>query len=302
VRRIASVLITMAALSAATIIAQERIRTVTRTVVVYATVTDRAGQMLHDLPRDAFEVYDNGRRQPITIFENGVQPITLVMLLDRSASMATNYTLVEDAAVAFVERMLPQDRARIGSFAARIQIDPPAFTSDRTELLRIVREELQSAGPTPLWSAVDSGITALLGEEGRRVILVFTDGSDRPDGREPVKRDDVRRRAQQEDVMVYAIGLSSRFPAGTPDERLARKGSAGGLRELAQETGGGYFDLTSTADLAATFARVADELHRQYLIGFAPPSLDGRTHRLEVKVTRRDTTVRARSSYVAARE
>jgi Ca-activated chloride channel family protein len=282
--------------------AQERIRTVTRTVVVYATVTDRGGQMLHDLPREAFEVLDNGRSQPITVFENGIQPITLVMLLDRSASMAPNYRLVEEAAVAFVERMLPQDRARIGSFAARIQIDPAGFTSERTELLRIIRDELQSAGPTPLWSAVDEGITALEAEEGRRVILVFTDGSDRPERGDAVKRDDVRRRAQQEDVMVYAIGLSARFPAGTTDERLKGRGSAGGLRDLAQDTGGGYFDLTSTADLAATFARVADELHRQYLIGFAPTSLDGRLHRLEVKVNRRDAVVRARQSYVAARE
>jgi Ca-activated chloride channel family protein len=291
----------VALLAAVTLTAQEKIRTGTRTVVVYATVTDRAGQMLHDVPREAFEVFDNGRRQPITIFENGNQPITLVMLLDRSASMAGNYTLVEDAAAEFVERMLPQDRARIGSFAARIQIDPPDFTSSRDELLRIIRNELQSAGPTPLWNAVDAGIAALEKEEGRRVVLVFTDGADKPDDGGSVELKDVRRRAQQEDVMVYAIGLSSRFPAGAADERL-RRNADNGLRDLAQETGGGYFDLTSTADLKATFARVADELHRQYLIGFAPPTLDGRAHRLEVRVNRRDAVVRARRSYVAARE
>ena len=284
---------------------QAPIRSGSRTVAVYATVTDKQGRLLTDLTREDFAVYDNGKRQAITIFENGIQPITLVMLLDRSASMAVNFKLVDVAATQFVARMLPTDRARIGSFAARVQIDPPDFTSDTAELLRIVSTELQPAGPTPLWNAVNVGITALLGQEGRRVILVFTDGVDRPMNSSSVSLNEIMRRSQQEDVMVYAVGLTSRKPrrrgASGALQRLFVPQPDEGLKKLAAESGGGYFELTSTDNLADTFARVADELHRQYLIGYAAPSLDGRTHRIEIKV-KRVATVRARRSYVAAKE
>ena len=291
--------------------AQQPIRSGARTVAVYTTVTSSDGSIVADLTRDDFEVYDNGKRQPITVFESGLQPITLVMLLDRSGSMAVNFDLVEAAATQFVTRMLPDDKARIGSFANRIQVDPRDFTSDQGELLRILRTELQPAGPTPLWNAVNVGITALARQEGRRVILVFTDGADRPMNSNSVSLDEVLKRSQQEDVMVYAIGLSGRGMGG------GRRGGGGrggygrrggsmqepdkGLKKIAAESGGGYFELTSTADLGETFARVADELHRQYLIGFEPPALDGRTHKLEVKV-KRIATVRARKSYIAAKE
>ena len=75
-----------------------------------------------------------------------------------------------------------------------------------------------------------------------------------------------------------------------------------GLRKLALSSGGGYFELTSTRDLASTFARVADELHRQYLLGFVPQKLDGKAHDLEVRVKGEGLVPRARKSYIAARE
>src|SRR3954471_8162021 len=153
---------------------------VNRTVAVYATVTDANGRLVPDLARDRFTVDDNGKRQELTIFANDVQPITAVMMLDRSSSMRGNFSLVEQAAEAFVQAMGPADKARIGSFSDRIQVDPRDFTSDHGELLRILRVELQFEGPTPLWNAVNVGITALLHQQGRRVILVFTDGMDSP--------------------------------------------------------------------------------------------------------------------------
>jgi Ca-activated chloride channel family protein len=307
-RPVIKILLSIGVLIAGTVLPpQPPIRSAARTVAVYATVTDASGRLVTDLTREDFEVYDNGKRQPITMFESGVQPITVVMLLDRSGSMAVNFRLVEVAARQFVTRMLPEDRARIGSFANRIQIDPRDFSSSQPELLRILGTELQPAGPTPLWNAVNVGITALLRQEGRRVILVFTDGVDRPMNNSSVSLNEVMKRSQQEDVMVYAIGLSSRFPAprgsgGTGGRRrmIVQKPDAG-LKKVAAESGGGYFELTSANDLGPTFARVADELHQQYLMGFEPPALDGKTHKIEVKV-KRIATVRARRSYVAARE
>jgi len=290
------------------------------TVVVYATVTDAAGHIVTDLSRDKFEVYDSGKPQAITSFASDLQPITVVVMLDRSLSMLQNFSLVEQAAETFVERLLPVDKARIGSFSNRIELDPRDFTSDKEELRVILQTELQDPGPTPLWNAVGVGMTALLHQTGRRVILVFTDGMDQPlNGRtNNVTLKDVSKRADDEDVMVYGIGLVGDQFAGFGG-RYSRGGIGGiggfggghgrgqpdrpdpGLEKLAAASGGGYFELTTTANLKATFARVADELHHQYLLGFEPAKVDGKSHPLEVRVKGDGPVVRARKSYVSAR-
>ena len=295
----------------------------TRTVAVYATVTDQTSRLVPDLGRDDFEVADNGKRQELTVFANDIQPITVVMMLDRSGSMRSNFRLVAKAAEQFVTDLLPADKARIGSFSNRIQVDPRDFTSDHNELISILRTELQEAGPTPLWNTVNVGITALLHQQGRRVILVFTDGVDFPMNSTSSSLKEVMNRAEEEDVMVYAIGLAGRsFGGGRRGGGFGRGGGGGrggygggyggrrptvekpdeGLPKIAAATGGGYFELTSTADLTTTFARVADELHHQYVLGFAPAALDGKMHKLDMRVKRPGMSARARKSYLASTE
>ena len=305
----------------------------TRTVAVYATVTNAQGRLVPDLSRDDFAIDDNGKRQTLTLFANDIQPITLIMLLDRSGSMKPNFDLEERAAEAFVRAMLPADKARIGSFASRIQVDPPDFTSDRDALLKILRNELQEDGPTPLWNAVNTGIDKLLLEQGRRVVLVFTDGVDMPMnfGNHNKSLKDVMKRAEEENVMVYAIGLAGQngMPGvggrgGDPRGRggmnpgafggLGGRGLGGssgsqpqmekpdeGLPKIAAATGGGYFELTSPRDLASTFARVADELHHQYALGFTPEKLDGKMHDLTVHLSQPDLNARTRKRYLASK-
>jgi VWFA-related protein len=304
-------------------------RTGTRTVAVYTTVTDQGGRLVPDLDRSAFEVDDNGKRQDLTVFANDIQPITVVLMLDRSGSMVSNFRLVEQAAEEFVAAMGPGDKARIGSFSNRIQVDPRDFTSDHEEMLAILRRELQEAGPTPLWNAVNVGITALLHQQGRRVVLIFTDGMDNPANGSSNNNSlkDVMKRAEQEDVMVYAIGLagqaapsgggfSTGYPGGFGGGGRRRGGFGGGggggrpfvadkpddgLPQIAGATGGGYFELKSTDDLPSTFRRVIDELHHQYVLGFAPTNLDGKMHSLTVRV-KAGMTARARRSYLATVE
>lgn len=318
---------------------EPRFESANRTVEVYATVTGADGRLVPDLTRADFAIDDEGRPQALTLFSNDVQPITIVLLLDRSGSMTLNFDLEEQAAEAFVRAMLPADRARIGSFGRHIQIDPDDFTSDRDRLLTILRTELQNDGPTPLWNAVDRGIDKLVIEPGRRVVLVFTDGVDKPLDftRKGKSLKDVTRRAEEEGVMVYAIGLAGQngMPvpmsggrgadprgrgifgpgaAGGPGgmgpfgglgprgrQAVALEGPDEGLPKIAAATGGGYFELQSPRDLAATFARVADELHRQYALGFAPQKLDGKLHELTVRVTAPNASVRARKRYLASR-
>jgi Ca-activated chloride channel family protein len=302
--------------------------TANRTVAIYATVTNGRGRLVPDLKRDDFAIDDNGKRQELTLFSNDVQPITLIMLLDRSSSMLKNFDLEERAAESFVREMGSDDKARIGSFSNHIQIDPPDFSSDRETLVNVLRTELQGAGPTPLWNAVDTGIDKLLLEQGRRVILVFTDGVDMPmdfSGHHKSLKD-VMTRAEEKDVMVYAIGLAGEngAPSGTGDRRgggmpggafggLGGRGLGGysgrpqaeqpdeGLPKIAAATGGGYFELTSPTELALTFSRVADELHHQYALGFAPEKLDGKMHDLAVHLSRPDLVARTRKRYLASK-
>lgn len=284
-------------------------RSTVRTVPVFVTVLGPDGRLVTDLTRDDFEIRDEGVLQDVTVFSSDIQPITVVMMLDRSGSVAADFRLVELAAAEFVERLLPEDRARIGSFSYRVQVDPREFTSDKTELVAILENELQEAGATPLWNAVDVAMTALLRQEGRRVVLVFTDGHDLPPTLRAtnITESQVKQRAREEDVMVYGIGLTGRSPAGGLSGRRSRgrmqpQEPDEGLIELAAESGGGYFAIRSATNLGETFARVADELHQQYLLGFVPAKLDGKVHRLEVTVLRDGMTARARQSYLAPRQ
>jgi VWFA-related protein len=206
------------------------------TVSIYATVVDRSGRLVPNLTRDDFDVFDNGARQELTHFAHDVQPSTVVIMLDRSGSMVRSFDLVRDAAAKFVSKLLDTDRARIGSFSRRIQIDPAGFTNDRKALVRILHEELQEAGPsTPLWNAASEAMASLSHEDGRRVLLVFTDGVDSPVGAGPhVSLAEARDRSRAAGVMVYGIGLIEgcnepdvEMVAGTGDLRLQRQGRPG---------------------------------------------------------------------------
>jgi Ca-activated chloride channel family protein len=265
-------------------------RSASQTVAIYATATDSGGRLIPDLVQEHFEVLDNGAVRPLSIFKSDIQPITVVIMLDTSGSMTLNLDLLKAAAEQFVLRLLPEDRARIGSFSDKIIISP-RFTSDRDALVRILRNDIQFGNPTFLWDALNDSMSALAEESGRRVVLIFTDGEDSKSRR--FEFNDVLARAVNEDFMIYAIGLQSQILGRTtrPDRSL---------RRIAEQTGGGYFELQRTADLSSTFTRVADELHRQYVLGFSIEKLDGTTHRLDVRAKVQGVTVRARKSYVAA--
>ena len=285
-------------------------RTGNRTVSIYATVQD-GDRLVTNLPRDAFEVRDNGRAQPITLFDNGLQPISIVIMLDVSGSMLGNLALVRNAAVQMFTRLLPDDQARVGSFGEQITISP-SFTNDQDELIRALWLDLPAGGATPLFAAIDRAMTALARVDGRRVVLVLSDGKDSGlqsavnAGRVRATLEAVMQRAQQEQFMIYAIGLHSRSASRARRGGVGRAGAGGngnepdpGLRALSFESGGGYIEIDQTSALGPAFARVADELHRQYLVGYALPEADGRRHEVEVRLTRPGLTVRARKSYVA---
>lgn len=271
---------------------QPMFRSAIRTVPVYATVTDREGRLVPDLTREDFEIYDNNKKQDMTIFDNDIVPFSAVLALDTSASMTLNIEFVQEAAVQFVIRMLPEDAAAVGFFNSKVRFSN-GLSSDRDGLVRYIRDQMQYGNETRLWDAFDGALSHLSDATGRRVIVALTDGDDW--GSE-MGQGDVLDRAQREDVMIYAIGIESRYHNGL-QWTTTRPG--GSFKKMATETGGAYFELKKTADLNSTFTRVVQELHSQYLLGFSPATLDGKEHKLEIKVTRPGLTARARKTYIA---
>ena len=277
-------------------------------VRVFVTVTDNDGRLITTLTQNDFEIRDEGQPQPITLFDNTPQPIRLIVMLDVSGSMEGNLPLLRAAAEQLFARLGPDDAARVGTFGREVNISP-TFTRDLNELRRALPTAIAADAPTPLWRAVDEAMDAFGDGEGRPVILVLSDGKDSgPTGfRQPfISQAQVIDRARDQDVMVYGIGMRSRMsrqrPIGPGDLQAALTADLPdpGLGLVAEQTGGGYLEIRPNQDLGEAFARVADELHSQYLIGFAPPKRDGKVHDIEVRIpSQRGMKPRARKSYVA---
>ena len=280
-------------------------------VRVFVTVTDRDGRLVTTLTQPDFEVRDDGKPQPITVFDNTPRPIRLIVMLDVSGSMDGNLPLLRAAADQLITRLQPRDAARLGTFGHDITISP-SFTRDANELRQTLPDAIARDAPTPLWRAVDEAMSAF-GDTGedRRVVLVLSDGKDSgPMFRQRyISQIEVIDRARDEDVMIYAIGLRSGArsrqpgigPGGLKDMLIADLPDAG-LARVAEESGGGYTEIRYGQDLGASFAAVIDELHSQYMLGFAPPKRDGKTHKVDVRVATGGLKARGRKSYVAPKK
>ena len=282
-------------------------------VRLFVTVTDRDGRLVTTLSQNDFDIRDEGKPQPITLFDNTPQPIRLIVMLDVSGSMEGNLSLLRDASQELFTRLRPDDLVRVGSFGKDVSISP-RFSNNPDTLSDALPRYIPPDAPTPLWRAVDTAMEAF-GTEGdqRRVILVLSDGKDSGpiNFRERyVSQAEVIDRARRDDVMIYAIGMRSRgarptmpgLGPGGLQAALAADLPDPGLAAVAEQSGGGYAEIRLGQDLGAAFARVADELHSQYLLGFAPPKRDGKVHDLDVRVATKGLKPRARKGYVAPRE
>ncbi len=264
-------------------------------VDLYVTVTDDDGRLVPALVQEDFAIFDEDQPQEIVLFENEVRPITVVVMLDSSISTTNVMHLIMGGAEQFLIRMLPDDRARVGAFNDKIEVLPGEFVGDRDALIAAL-DELDFGNETRLFDAIAASLDALKGIEGRKVVLVLTDGQD---SSSQTGWRDVLEQAIAEDVMIYSIGLEVEYFNGARTQRTSPDNS---LRRLAEETGGGYFELEETDELGPTFTRVSQELHSQYVLGFAPSVRDGQVHELDVRIAGRGMTARARQSYVAPSE
>lgn len=284
-------------------------------VRVFVTVTDRNGKLVTSLAQNDFEVRDQGKPQPITQFDNTPQPVRLIVMLDVSGSMSGNLPLLRDAGAQLFARLGKDDVARVGSFGYDVTISP-AFTNDVAELRRELPSSIAPDAPTPLWRGIDQALDTFKSSEDdnktekRPVILVLSDGKDAPPmsfRQRPISQAEIIERARREDVMVFAVGMRSRSahpmppgigPGGLQATLLADLPDPG-LARVAEETGGGYTEIRFGQDLAAAFTEVADELHSQYLLGFAPSKRDGKVHDIGVRLNQSGFKSRARKSYLA---
>ena len=264
-------------------------------VRIVATVKTQTGQIVGTLGKDEFEVYDNGAKQQVAVFEHQTeQPLSVVLMVDTSGSTAKELKYEADSASRFYHALLGegnlQDVAALYTFNWEIREQQP-FTRDLKTLDARLKLMHGEAG-TAMYDAVYLGAQRLEPREGRKVIVVVTDGGD------TVSKLSVHKAleaAQLADAAIYAIVV---MPITNDAGRNI--GGEHALEFMATGTGGRCFLPTVGAELDTAFASIITELRTQYLLGFYPrdvPLNKDRFHKLEVRVTRPDLRAFARNGY-----
>jgi VWFA-related protein len=263
----------------------------TRLVVLHVTVTNRHGELITNLARGSFAVYENGRPQSIALFRRDDVPISLGLIIDNSGSMRSLRPAVEAAALAFVRASNPLDEVFVLNFADTPHIDVP-FTND-VHVLEEGVARLDSIGGTALRDAL---LTAerYLGEHAardRRALFVITDGNDNAS---TVSVSECRKTVEQSGTAIYAVRLvHDRSSADRNDDELDR---------LAQVSGGVAEHITAVSDIDRVALDMAHRIRNEYTIAYTPANqdLDGSYRAVRVKVTRPDgLTARTRPGYWA---
>jgi len=301
------------------------IRFDTALVTVPATVQDRYGRYVPLLRRDQFRITENGVAQKIAYFATTDAPFTVVLLIDTSGS--TNFRLndIQDAAIKFVARLKPTDSVMVMSFDDRIEVQCKP-TGDRSAIEKAIRRT-RTGGGTRLYDAVDDILRKQLKTiEGRKAVVLFTDGVDTTSHR--ASYDSTIRLAEESDAPIYSVdydtsgsgsmgqgiplpggrGTVLGLPLPTPGIPGSTRGSTPGedkravayLHALSNSTGGRFYSGDSMFGIAQAFTWIAEELGLQYSLGYYPstPGKDGERRRIEVKVTESDLVVKARDSYI----
>jgi Ca-activated chloride channel family protein len=269
-------------------------RTETRLVVLQAMVKNSRGELVTNLDRSAFAVYENGKRQPISLFRRDDIPVSLGLLIDNSGSMRTLRSRVEAASLTFVRASNPQDEVFVLNFADTPRIDVP-LTSDRS-VLEAGIGRVDAIGGTALRDAVDVAGTYLRerGTRDRKVLLVITDGNDNAS---TVTMEQIHKQAERSETVVYGVGLfgdneSSRAKAGRHE-----------LDQLTVRTGGVAYYPASIDQIDSVALDLARQIRNQYTIAYAPSNqaLDGsyRSIRVEARAGSERFVVRTRPGYRA---
>jgi VWFA-related protein len=261
-------------------------------VVVPVTVTDKHGQLLADLDRAAFAVYDNDRRQEIAFFTHDDTPVSVALVIDNSGSMRPKVGEVMAATLAFARASHPEDELLVIEFNddVRDALGGRRLSAADAGELEAALRSLRPDGQTALYNALIDGLDHLeSATRARRVMVLISDGGDNAS---TTTFDEVLARARRSDVTIYTIGL---FDEGSRDV------NPGVLKRLAEATGGERFLPRSPGYLLQACQRIAHEIRTSYTLGYVPTMRDGAYHRLRVVLGDKGTgTVRTRPGYFAA--
>jgi Ca-activated chloride channel family protein len=266
----------------------------TRLVVVHASVLDKNGKLLTDIPEAGFKVLENGIEQPIKIFRREDVPVSMGIIIDNSGSMSQKRSSVAAAALALVKNSNPQDEVFIVNFSDDAYLDQP-LTSDIKKLEQAL-DRLDARGGTAMRDALGMSIDYVKekGKKDKKVLMVITDGDDNASNE---TLEQLVRKAQSSEVLIYSIALL--------DEEVPRraKNARRALKELAEASGGVDFYPKTLAEVEQITPRVAHEIRNQYILAYSPlnQQLDGTFRQIKVVVNGYGKpTVRTRNGYYAS--
>jgi Ca-activated chloride channel family protein len=269
-------------------------RSDTRLVVLNATVVDKNGKLITNLQESAFKVFENGVEQPLKIFRREDVSVSLGIIIDNSGSMRDKRAKVAAAALALVKASNPQDEVFIVNFNDDAYLDQP-FTSD-TKKLEEALDKIDSKGGTAMRDAISMSADYLKdkGKKDKKVLLVVTDGNDNTSNE---TLEQLVRKARQEEVLVYCIGLLNE--EGPREAKKAKRA----LRALAEASGGMDYYPKDLAEVDKITPEVAREIRSQYTLAYSPTnqSLDGTFRKINVVVTGYShPSIRTRNGYYAS--
>jgi VWFA-related protein len=290
----------------------EAIKVETNLITIPVSVFDRNGLYIPDLGKDNFKIFEDGVEQPIEFFATTENPFTVVLLLDTSPSTEFKIEEIQEAAIAFVNLLKPHDKVMVVEFDANVHVltEP---TTDRALIYKGIRKADFGYG-TSLYDSVDFTLRKRLSKiEGRKAVVLFTDGVDTTSTK--VGYDSSLREAEEADATIFPIyyntyfdqnrqsgGIFTPFPV-TLQRSTSQEYALGRqyLKDLADSTGGRVFNADNSAGgLMRTFESIAEELRRQYTIGYIPenPGQPGQRKSIKVRINRPKLVIRARDSYI----
>lgn len=283
-----------AALFAGSLLAQ--FRSDVRLVVLHASVADKKGKLITDLPKNAFKVYENGQLQDVKQFRREDVPISFGILIDDSGSMRDKRARVEAAALALIKASNPQDEVFIVNYNDEAFLDVP-FTNDMSKLQQGLTR-IDSRGGTAMRDAINMSIDYVKSDakKDKKVLLAITDGNDNA-STSSLER--LVQRARNSGTLVYAIGLLSE------EEKREAKKAKRALKEITEATGGLVYYPKEVGDVQQMALQIAQEIRNQYLIAYSPAiqNLDGSYRQIKVTVDAPGKpVVRTRTGYYATPE
>jgi len=264
------------------------------TVTLDVVVTDKKGRFVPGLPRDSFEVLEDGLPQELSFFTAQFTPVTTLLLLDSSSSIRSSLSAIQTAAYLFAQNLSEGDRARVGLFSDEVRFGA-GYTADIAAHLQMLKT-MKAEGRTALYDSILAALDGLESVEGRKSLLVFTDGDDAGPANQGSRAsiDEVVEAAKQSEVTIYTLGFSGWGPEGS--ESVNRPF----LTTLAEATGGRPFFPKKVEEVQKAFAEVQQDLHRHYRMAYAPSNLTGGVEgwrNIQVTVKKPGLFVRTRQGY-----